>query len=87
MDLHGYTLDDALGKLDQFIKNHEQELVEYNIKSRKVKIITGKGNGSKFGPILKPAVEANLTDKGYNPVLCKDGGAFIIVIESDSYNY
>ncbi len=50
IDLHGFTVDEALNALDQFIREASRRGM------RKVLIIHGKGNHSKDSPILPRAV-------------------------------
>ncbi|XP_026290724.1 uncharacterized protein LOC113215325 [Frankliniella occidentalis] len=59
LNLHGYHKKEALKEVDKFIKRNEKNDVDY------VRIIPGRGVHSKGGvPVLKPAVEARLGEKG-----------------------
>lgn len=84
MDLHGYYKDESIRAVSEFIREVKEDLNECNEYRRKVMIITGRGNGSKNGPVLRPAVESHLTDLGYNPHLCEGEGAFTIIVENES---
>lgn len=65
IDLHGFTVEDALNTLDHFIR-------EASLRGlRKVLIIHGKGNHSKAPPILPKAVLQYLQ----NSSLCGETGA------------
>jgi DNA-nicking Smr family endonuclease len=58
LDLHGFLKDEALRKLEHFIRN------AYARGQQAVLVITGKGYNSAEGPVLQGAVAAWLREQG-----------------------
>ncbi len=54
LDLHGYTKLEALQKVEWLLNYARQK------KLQRIRIITGKGLSSPFGPVLFPAVKTAL---------------------------
>ncbi|HUL01523.1 MAG TPA: Smr/MutS family protein [Nitrospirota bacterium] len=58
LDLHGYLKEEAIRRLERFISN------AFSTSQNAVLVITGKGNNSPDGPVLRRAVVHWLQDKG-----------------------
>ncbi len=79
LDLHGATLDEARGRLDQFL----QSCLTHHL--RCVCVVHGKGHGSKNGtPVLKESVRRWLTQlacvQAYAECREQDGGSGAVQI-------
>jgi DNA-nicking Smr family endonuclease len=80
LDLHGYSKDEALGRLERFITG------AYRSRYRAVLVITGKGINSADGPVLKAAVAAWLRGRGsgmvaeFAPAPRNKGGSGALVV-------
>lgn len=71
VDLHGYTLDDALAEVDREV-NH---LFCEDTEDRRMRIITGWGN------ILRPKVQAFLREHPLVREISAEGAAIRIILE------
>src|SRR5690606_12459682 len=73
LDLHGSTLDEARERLDRFLSS----CIEFDV--RCVRIVHGKGHGSRGKPVLKTSLRRWLTQidavLAYTECAEADGGA------------
>jgi len=70
LDLHGYFADEAKEAALEFLNG------AYADGLKKVRIVVGKGNRSKGGPVLPDAIKSLLNQEGYDYTYAKiqDGG-------------
>jgi DNA-nicking Smr family endonuclease len=76
LDLHGYTTSQAIDAVDAFLRLSRQK--QYT----RVSLITGKGNRSLQGSVLKPTIQSYLLSHNlsFRDAKIQEGGSGAIIV-------
>ena len=86
IDLHSLTKQEAMKVFTRWLNGVKTNLENQNNYRIRVKVITGKGNNSSKGPVIKPAIEDYLEQNDYDYEECSAGGAFKFWVVNDDYS-
>ena len=87
IDLHSLTKPEAMKAFTRWLNSVKADLENKHKYRIRVQVITGKGNNSINGPVLKPAIEDYLDDNDYDYEACPGGGAFTFWVVNHNYDY